>query len=385
MYDPRPIPWMTPELTMFRDAVRRFFADEVVPNDARWQKQHHVDRDFYLKAGEMGILCPSIPEAYGGGGGTFAHEAIIAEELAYIGCSAFAQGVHGAICAHYLNAYGSEEQKQRWLPKLCSGEWIAAIAMTEPGTGTDLQAVKTTALRPHEGADHYLLNGSKTFISNGKIADLIIVVTKTDPTAAGKGLSLVVVEADKAPGFTRGRTLEKLGMHGQDTSELFFEGVPVPVENRLGDEGQGFAQLMNQLPQERVSIGVVAVAGIERAVGLTRDYVKQRKVFGKPLMEMQNTRFKLAECETVSRVTRAFVDECIIRHVAGELTPAEASMAKYWASDQLSKVVDECLQLHGGYGYMMEYPICQMYADTRVQRIFGGANEVMKELIARSL
>ncbi|MBA2401168.1 MAG: acyl-CoA dehydrogenase family protein [Bradyrhizobium sp.] len=382
MHDPRPIAWMNSDLAMFRDAVRRFLADEAVPNDERWQKQRQVDREFYLKAGSMGMLCPSIPEEYGGGGGNFAHEAIVNEELNYIGCSSFAQGVHGTICAHYILAYGNEEQKQRWLPKLCSGEWICAIAMTEPGTGTDLQAVKTRAIRD---GDHYVLNGSKIFISNGQLADLIIVVAKTDPSQGAKGISLIVVEADKAPGFTRGRTLEKLGMHGQDTAELFFEDVRVPVANLLGSEGRGFAELMNQLPQERLTIAVGAQACIERAVGLTRDYVKQRKIFGQPMMELQNTRFKLAECETVSRVTRAFVDECVVKHIAGQLTPAEASMAKYWATDQLTRVIDECLQLHGGYGYMMEYAITRMYADTRVQRIYGGANEVMKELIARSL
>jgi acyl-CoA dehydrogenase len=384
MYDPRPIAWMTPDLAIFRDAVRRFLAKEAAPNDERWGKQHSVDREFYRKAGGMGMLCPSIPEQYGGGGGTFAHEAIIAEELAYIGCGAFAQGVHGTICAHYLNAYGNEEQKRRWLPKLCSGEWIAAIAMTEPGAGTDLRAVKTSAIRSGD-RDHYALNGSKTFISNGQLADLIIVVAKTDPNAGGKGISLLVVETDAAPGFTRGRTLEKLGLHGQDTAELFFQDVPVPAANRLGEEGGGFAQLMSQLPQERLSIAVTAQAQMERAVAMTVGYAKQRKVFGAPLMDMQNTRFKLAECQTVARVTRAFVDECVTRHIEGQLTPAEASMAKYWTTDQLSRVVDECLQLHGGYGYMMEYPIARMYADTRVQRIFGGANEVMKELVARSL
>ena len=384
MFDPRPIAWMTPDLAIFRDAVRRFLAREAAPNDERWQKQHGVDRTFYRKAGEMGVLCPSIPEQYGGGGGTFAHEAIIAEELSYIGCGAFAQAVHGTICAHYLNVYGSEEQKRRWLPKLCSGEWVAAIAMSEPGAGTDLRAVKTTAIR-RGNQDLYLVNGSKTFISNGQLADLIIVVAKTDPNAGGRGISLVVVETDKAPGFTRGRTLEKLGLHGQDTAELFFQDVPVPLANRLGEEGGGFAQLMSQLPQERLAIAVGAQAQMERAVAITVDYARQRMVFGKPLMDMQNTRFKLAECQTVSRVTRAFIDECVTSHIAGRLTAAEASMAKYWATDQLSRVVDECLQLHGGYGYMMEYPIARMYADSRVQRIFGGANEVMKELVARSL
>lgn len=383
MYDPRPIPWMTDDLVLFRNSVRRFLADEAVPHNDRWKQQHHVDKAFYLKAGEMGVLCPSIPEEYGGGGGSYAHEAIVGEELAYAGVNGFAQGVHGAICAHYILAYGTEEQRRRWLPGMCSGEIICAIAMTEPGAGTDLQNIKTRAVRD---GDNYIVSGSKTFISNGQIADIIIVVAKTDPEARAKGVSLIVVECDKAPGFKRGRILEKIGMPAQDTSELFFEDVPVPAENLLGgEEGRGFIQLMSQLPQERISIAIGGVANMERAVAVTIDYVKQRNVFGKPLLDMQNTRFKLAECQTIARVTRAYVDECILRHLKGELTVSEAASAKYWASEQCSKVIDECLQLHGGFGYMMEYPIAQMYADTRVQRIYGGANEVMKELVARSL
>lgn len=383
MYDPRPIPWMTDDLALFRSSVRRFLADEAVPHNDRWKQQHHVDKAFYLKAGEMGVLCPSIPEEYGGGGGSYAHEAIVGEELAYAGVNGFAQGVHGAICAHYILAYGTEEQRRRWLPGMCSGEIVCAIAMTEPGAGTDLQNIKTRAVRD---GDNYIVSGSKTFISNGQIADIIIVVAKTDPEARAKGVSLIVVECDKAPGFKRGRILEKIGMPAQDTSELFFEDVPVPAQNLLGgEEGRGFIQLMSQLPQERMSIAIGGVANMERAVAVTTDYVKQRNVFGKPLLDMQNTRFKLAECQTIARVTRAYVDECILRHLKGELTVSEAASAKYWASEQCSKVIDECLQLHGGFGYMMEYPIAQMYADTRVQRIYGGANEVMKELVARSL
>jgi acyl-CoA dehydrogenase len=382
MFDPRPIPWMTSELSMFRAAVRRFFTEEAAPHNARWKAQHHVDRDFFLKAGALGVLCPSIPEEYGGGGGDYAHDVIVHEEIAYQGLNAFAQGVHGAICAHYILEYGTAEQRRRWLPGMCSGEIIAAIAMTEPAAGTDLQNIKTSAIRR---GDHYVLNGSKIFISNGQIADLIIVVAKTDPAERAKGVSLVVVEADRADGFKRGRTLEKLGMHGQDTSELFFEDVAVPAENLLGgEEGRGFAQLMSQLVQERMSIAVSGVANMERAIGVTLDYVKQRHIFGRPLLEMQNTRFKLAECQTIARVTRAYVDECIVKHLKGELSISEAASAKYWATDQLTRVADECLQLHGGYGYMMEYPIAQIYADTRVQRIFGGANEVMKELVARA-
>lgn len=374
--------WETQDLAAFRDMVRRFFAAEVTPHDTRWRSQHHVDREFWHKAGVVGLLCPSIPEAYGGGGGTFAHEAIIAEELAAIGCWSFGQCVHGTIVAHYLLSYGSEEQKQRWLSRLCSGEMVGAIAMSEPGAGSDLQGIRTRAVR--EG-DAYVINGSKTFITNGSQADLVIVVVKTDPAAGAKGVSLIVVETEGTPGFQRGRVLDKIGLPGQDTAELFFENVRVSAANLLGEEGQGFVQLMKQLPQERLGIAVAAVASIEIAVTQTVEYTKQREVFGKPLLAMQNTRFKLAECETVARVTRAFVDECIAKHVEGRLSASDASMAKYWASDQLGRVVDECLQLHGGYGYMNETPIARLFADARVTRIYGGANEVMKELIARAL
>jgi acyl-CoA dehydrogenase len=373
--------WENEELTMFRDAVRRFIAAEVVPHDERWREQHHVDRAFWNKAGAMGILCPSIPEAYGGGGGTFAHEAVTGEELAAVGCSSFGQTVHGGIVAHYLLAYGNEEQKQRWLPGLCSGDMVGAIAMTEPGTGSDLQGVKTRAV---PDGDYYVVNGSKIFISNGIQADLIIVVAKTDPTAGAKGISLIVVDAATS-GFKRGRTLDKIGLKGQDTAELFFEDVRVQAANLLGEPGQGFVQLMKQLPQERIGIALQAQASMEAAVACTLNYVKERKAFGQAIFDFQNTRFKLAECQTITRVTRAFIDECIVRHVDGKLGAADASMAKYWATEQLGKVVDECLQLHGGYGYMNEYPIARMYADARVSRIYGGTTEIMKELIARSL
>jgi acyl-CoA dehydrogenase len=375
-------PWETEELSAFRDMVRRFCAAEIVPQDARWRAQHHVDRDFWRKAGKVGLLCPSIPEACGGGGGSFAHEAVLTEELAAVGCASFGQLAHGVMAAHYLMAYGNDAQKQRWLPKMSSGELIAAVAMSEPAAGSDLQGIRTRAERD---GDAYVINGSKTFITNGGQAELIILVAKTDPAAGAKGVSLFVVETSGTSGFQRGRVLDKIGLQGSDTAELFFENVRVPASHMLGEEGQGFMQLMQQLPQERLAIAVAATAMIEIAVTQTIEYAKQRHVFGKPLFEMQNTRFKLAECETGARVTRAFVDGCIVKHIEGRLTAAEASMAKWWSTDQLGRVVDECLQLHGGYGYMNETPIARAFVDARAMRVFGGANEVMKEMIARSL
>jgi acyl-CoA dehydrogenase len=374
--------WETPEITDFRDMVRRFFTAEVVPRDAGWRERRQVDRGFWREAGALGLLCPSMPEAYGGGGGTFAHEAVISEELGRLGCSSWGQSVHGPIVAHYILAYGSEAQKARWLPALCSGEMVGAIAMTEPGAGSDLQGVRTRAVL--EGSV-YRLSGSKTYISNGVQADLVIVVCKTDPAAGAKGVSLLVLETAGAAGFSRGSALHKIGLPGQDTAELFFDNVAVPADQLLGQPGQGFMQLMRQLPQERLIIASGAVATMEAAVDLTVAYTRDREAFGKPLFELQNTRFKLAECETLARVTRTFVDDCTLRHLDGRLTAADASMAKCWATDALGRVVDECLQLHGGYGYMAESVIGRMFADARVSRIYGGANEVMKELIARSL
>lgn len=374
-------PWEDDDVAAFRDSVRRFLAQEAVPNELRWRKQKGVDRDLWRKAGEVGLLCPSVPEQYGGGGGTFAHEAVVAEELAHAVVSSFGQGVHGTIVAQYLLHYGTEEQKRRWLPRMSSGELVGAVAMTEPGAGSDLQAVATSAVR---SGDVYVVNGSKTFITNGHQADLIVVVTKTDPSLGARGVTLVVAETKDLAGFSRGRNLDKIGLQGSDTAELFFEDVRLPVANRLGAEGEGFAQLMNQLPQERLIIAVSAQAIMERAVELTLEYVRERKVFGKPLLEMQNTRFKLAECATTVRASRAFLDECVAKHLRGELTAAEASMAKLWCTERQGEVVDECLQLFGGYGFMEEYPIARMYADARAGRIYGGANEVMKDLIART-
>jgi acyl-CoA dehydrogenase len=374
--------WMTSDLTAFRDVVRRFTQQELAPHEEAWRKQQHVDRGAWRKAGALGMLCTDVPEEYGGGGGTFAHEAIVAEELGYAGISSFGNAVH-AIVAHYLLNHASDEQKRRWLPKMASGESITAIAMSEPGAGSDLQAVQTRAERQ---GDHYVLNGAKTFISNGYNADLVCVVAKTDPAARARGISLLMIETRELPGYRVGRILEKIGQKGQDTTELFFDDCRVPASSLLGaTEGLGFVQLMQELPYERTLIAVQAVSAIERALGLTVDYTKQRKVFGKPLLELQNTRFKLAEAKTQAHVARVFLDSCIERLLRGELDTVTASMAKWWTTDLQCQVIDECLQLHGGYGYMLEYPIAQMYADARVQRIYGGANEIMKEIIARSL
>jgi alkylation response protein AidB-like acyl-CoA dehydrogenase len=375
---------MDEELILLQDSLREFYAAEMVPHEERWQKQGHIDRAFWNKAGEFGILCASVPEEYGGMGGDFRHEAVIVtEQFRAAGFSGFGNSVHSQICAGYVLDYGTEEQKKRWLPKMASGEMVCAIAMTEPGTGSDLQNIKTTAKR--DGND-YLVNGSKTFITNGQQADLIILVTKTDASAGAKGVSLLMIETADAEGFSRGRNLEKIGMKSQDTSELFFDNVRVPPENLLGGvEGQGFYQLMKALPQERLVVALGGAAVIEKALEETVAYTSERKAFGKALIELQNTRFKLAEVKTIAHVARVFLDDCIQKHLRGELDAATASMAKWWVTQMQCDVVDECLQLHGGYGYMLEYPIAQMYADARVQKIYGGSNEIMKELIARTL
>jgi acyl-CoA dehydrogenase len=377
-------PWMDDELTMLQDSLREFFAKEMVPHEERWQKQGHIDREFWNRAGEMGILCASVPEEYGGMGGDFRHEAVIAtEQFRAAGFSGFGNSVHSQICAGYILDYGTEDQKQRWLPKMATGEMVCAIAMTEPGTGSDLQNIKTTARL--EG-NEYVLNGSKTFITNGQQADLIIVVAKTDPSQGAKGVSLMMVETAEAEGFARGRNLEKLGLKSQDTSELFFDNVHLPPENLLGGvEGQGFYQLMKSLPQERLVVALGGAAAMEKALEETVAYTSERRAFGKPLLEMQNTRFKLAEVKTIAHVARVFLDDCVAKHLRGELDATTASMAKWWVTQMQCDTIDECLQLHGGYGYMTEYPIANMYADARVQKIYGGSNEIMKELIARSL
>ncbi|MGW5310212.1 acyl-CoA dehydrogenase family protein [Nocardia thailandica] len=374
--------WMNEDLDALRDLARAFFAKEVEPNIEKYRDQHHVDRELWNKAGELGLLCLSIPEAYGGGGGTFAHETVLMEEQARVVDTSWGVSLHNGIVAHYLLAYGTEEQKLAWLPKMASGEVVGAIAMTEPGTGSDLQAVKTKALRD---GDDYVINGSKTFITNGAQADLIIVVAKTDPTQGAAGTSLILVEGDRA-GFRRGRVLDKIGQKGQDTSELFFEDVRVPVTNLLGTtEGQGFVQLMQQLPQERLIVAAGAVAGMEVALDHTLRYTKERQAFGRAVFGFQNTKFKLAEVATEARIARVFLDDCIEKHLRGELDIPTVAMAKWWCTDRAMNVADTCLQLFGGYGYMTEYPISRMWVDNRVQLIYAGTNEIMKEIIARSL
>jgi acyl-CoA dehydrogenase len=375
-------PWEDEEHEMLRDGAAGYLESEFVPQLERWISQGKVDRDAWNKAGEAGLLCASVPEEYGGPGGTFAHETVIIEELEYSGIGLnFAVVVHSSIVSHYILNYGSEEQKQRWLPKMATGELVGAIAMSEPGTGSDLQAVRTTA---QKDGDHWVINGQKTFISNGQLCDLAIVVCKTAKVKGSKGISLFVVECD-TEGFTRGSNFSKIGVKASDTSELFFDNVRAPASSLLGEEGAGFTQLMQQLPQERLCLGVVAVAAMERAVKLTSDYVKERKAFGAPLINLQNTRFVLAECKTEATIGRIFLDECIQRHMRGELDNETASMAKWWLTERQNVNISKCLQLFGGYGYMTEYPIARMFTDARVQMIYGGANEIMKEIIGRGL
>jgi acyl-CoA dehydrogenase len=373
---------MDDELAIFRESVSRFVETEMVPNDASWRKQQHVGKEIWRKAGEMGFLCTDIPDEYGGAGGDFRHEAVLYEEMARRGISGFGQGVH-SICAHYVLNHGTEEQKRRLLPRMAAGELIGAIGMSEPAAGSDLQGLKTRAERDGE---HYLINGSKIFISNGYLAGLIALVVKTQPGAGAKGTSIIMVETENLAGFKVGRILDKMGMKSQDTSELFFENVRVPTASLLGDaEGQGFYQLMRDLPYERALIAVAGVAAMEGALEETLRYVKERKAFGKSIVEFQNTKFKLAELATKTRVARVFVDDCIAKVVAATLDTVSASMAKYWVTETQMQVIDECLQLHGGYGYMNEYLVCRMFADARVQSIYGGTNEIMKELISRAL
>ncbi|WP_405485160.1 acyl-CoA dehydrogenase family protein [Nocardia sp. NBC_00511] len=375
-------PWVDDEIVALKDMATEFFRTEALPHRERWEKQRRVDREFWLRAGELGLLCASVPEQYGGGGGTLAHDFAIFQAQAACTESGFGNQVHSGLVARYLLEYGSEEQKLRWLPKMASGEFIGAIAMTEPGGGSDLMALRTTAIRD---GDHYRLNGSKTFISNGSQADLFVLVVKTDPHAGAKGFSLLVLETADAPGFHVSRVLSKIGMAAQDTSELFFDDIPVPVGNLLGEEGKGYSYAKRQLAHERLLIADWGAAVIETAVAETVRYTKERNAFGAPLFDMQHTRFELAECAALARVARVFVDDCIQRHLRDELDDVSASMAKAWVTERQCQVIDRCLQLFGGYGYMLEYPIARMFADARPQRIYAGATEVMRELIARSL
>jgi acyl-CoA dehydrogenase len=375
-------PWMDDDLAMFRDAAARFIEAEMIPHEAEWRKQQNVGKEIWRKAGANGFLCTDVSAEYGGVGGDFRHEAVLYEELGRRGVSGFGQGVH-SICAHYLVNHGTEEQKHKFLPRMASGELIGAIGMTEPGAGSDLQGVRTRAVRD---GDSYVVNGSKIFITNGYLADLIALVVKTQPGEGAKGTSILMVETKDLEGYRVGRILDKMGLKSQDTSELFFENVRVPAANLLGGaEGQGFYQLMGDLPYERALIAVVGVAAMEGALAETVKYVKERKAFGRTIAEFQNTKFKLAELATKTRIARVFVDDCIARIVAGTLDTVTASMAKYWITDTQQEVLDECVQLHGGYGYMNEYLVCRMFVDSRVQRIYGGTNEIMKELISRSL
>lgn len=366
---------------LFREQVRRFVEREIVPFHQQWEREGIVPKSVWLRAGAEGLLCCTIPEEYGGGGGDFGHAAILIEELARVNASGIGFPLHSDIVAPYIHAYGTEEQKREWLPKLARGEHIGAIAMTEPGTGSDLKSVRTTARR--EGND-YVINGQKTFITNGQNASLVIVVCKSAPELGSKGVSLIVVE-EGTPGFSKGRKLEKIGLRAQDTSELFFEDVRVSVTQRLGDENAGFSYLMRELAQERLVIAVRAAASIEGMLGRTIQYTRDRKVFGQSIFDFQNARFKLAHARAKAEMVRVYVDDCIARHLRRELSPADAAMAKLNATELQNQLLDEFLQLHGGYGYMSEYVVGTAWVDARVMRIYGGTDEIMKEIIARTL
>jgi acyl-CoA dehydrogenase len=366
---------------MLRETARRFIERECVPRQTQWDKDGQVDRETWLKAGREGLLCTGMDPKWGGAGGDFGHAAVIIEELSYAGVSGFGIGLHSDVVAPYIERLGTEAQKQQWLPRCATGEVILAIAMSEPGAGSDLKAIRTTARRD---GDDYVINGAKTFISNGLTCDLVVVVAKTDPEAGAKGVSLILVEADRA-GFRRGRKLDKMGQAAADTAEMFFDDVRVPASNLLGEENKGFAYLMQELAQERFVIAVNAAAKMEAMLAETIRYTKDRRVFGQTVFDFQNTRFKLAEIKARTTAVRIMVDEYLRQHMSRKLTVEEAAMAKLYVTEELSKALDEMLQLHGGYGYMMEYPITKAFVDTRVMRIYGGTSEVMKELISRKL
>lgn len=365
----------------FRDTVRRFLENEAVPHHEQWEEEGQVPRELWRKAGEQGFLCPMVSEAYGGIGADFLYSVVVSEEVSRAGLTGIGWGLHTEIVAPYIEHYGSETLKQKYLPKMVTGELIGAIAMSEPGAGSDLQGVKTNAVKQ---GDHYILNGSKTFITNGQNADIVIVVAKTDPEKGAKGISLLLVDAG-TPGFEKGKNLKKVGMKAQDTSELFFQDVKVPAENLIGEEGMGFIYLMQELPQERLGIAINGLAMAESAFEHTLNYVKERTAFGRRVADFQNTQFKLAEMHTRLEVARAYVDRCLELHLKKELDVPTAAGAKYYVSDLQCEIVDECVQLHGGYGYMWEYPVARMFADSRVQRIYGGTNEIMKTIISRAL
>ena len=381
---PPPACMQDPEIELLADAAARFFEREATPERIqKWRDDGQVERAFWRQAGEAGLLGASIPVEYGGAGGDFRYEVALVEQVAKHGVEGFALSLHNVIILPYVLTHGTEEQKQRWLPKLCSGESVAAIAMSEPGAGSDLQAIRTTALKDGNG---YRINGAKTFISNGQIADFIIHVAKTDPSAGGKGVSLLVVETESAEGFRRGKALDKIGQDAQDTSELFFDDVWVPADNLLGtSEGQGFRQLMAELPRERLIIAVGSIQTMEKAISTTTEYVKERQAFGQRVFDFQNTQFKLAECKAKATVAKVYVGDCVQRYMDGTLDLTTAAIAKLFVTEAEWEVVDACLQLHGGYGYINEYPIARMWRNARVQRIYGGSSEIMKLLIARSL
>jgi acyl-CoA dehydrogenase len=373
--------WMDEDLEAFADTVRRFCREYVEPNDLKWRDQHQTGRDVWRKAGQLGLILPDAPEEYGGSGGTPAHAAVVMRELGYAGNSAFGSGINH-IVGHYILAFGTEQQKMRWLPGIASGEVITSVAMTEPGTGSDLQGVRTRAEKQGDG---YVINGAKTFITNGQLCDMVVVVAKTDPGQGAKGISLLIVDA-RTPGFRRGKVLDKVGQEGGDTSEMFFDDCKVPADCLIGGkEGQGFFQLMGQLPYERAQIAIGAAAQMERALALTVAYAKDRRAFGKPIIEFQNTRFVLADVKATTLAARTFADHLVQQWIDGKLDAALASMGKFWITERQGEVIDKCLQLFGGYGYMTEYPIARMYADARVLRIYGGTNEIQRELVGRSL